>query len=137
MEELFDDALDLDMTPEGYREYRRKHGRHFTKEFCEFAVGLMRGEDGKPITPMTKNEVAELLKEFKTEVKNAKDYDTVFVANMCMADYLNDSIPDLEHMARYIRNVIDDPDGYEGIAFGRWFSDMCNKKVEVPWEKFL
>ena len=137
MNDIIDDFEDLDLTPEGYREYKRRHGRHFSEELCEFAVSMMKLEDGKPVTPMEKQEVDGLLKEFKVEVKNGKEYDTVFVANMGMADYLNDSVPDLEHLARYVRNVIDDPDGYDGIAFGRWFSDMCNKRVEVPWEKFL
>lgn len=136
MDGILDDYTDLDLTPEGYRTYKRIHGRHFSEELCEFAVGMMKGEDGNPITPMTKQEVDKLLDEFKVEVTKGREYDTVFVANMCLADYLNDSVPDLEHLARYVKNVIDDPDGYEGIAFGRWFSDMCNKRVEVPWEKF-
>ena len=89
------------------------------------------------IKPLSKEEVARLLKQFNVEVKNAKEYDTVFVANMCLADYLGESVPDMAHLTKYVKNVIDDPDGYDGIAFGRWFSDVCNKKVEVPWEKFL
>ena len=132
---LEDDELEL--MPEGYQEYKRKHGRHFTKELCAFAVGMMKNEDGERIKPMSKQEVEGLLREFGVKVENAKDYDTVFVANMGLADYLGDSVPDMEHLARYVKNVIDDPDGYEGIAFGRWFSDVCNKKVEVPWEDFV
>lgn len=136
MDEIFDDD-ELDLIPEEYREYKRRHGRHFSKELCEFAVGMMKGEDGKPITPMQKNEVDGLLKQFGVEVKNAKEHDVVFVANMCLADYLGESVPDMEHLAKYVKNVIDDPDGYDGIAFGRWFSDVCNKRVEVPWETFI
>lgn len=131
----------LDLTPEEYKEYKRAHGMHFSKELCEFAVGLMESEDKtgnrSHLTPMTKQEVDELLKEFNVEVRRAMEYDTVFVANMGKADYLGDSVPDREHLARYIKNVIDDPDGYDGIAFNRWFADMCAKKVEVPWERFL
>lgn len=136
LKDIIDDD-ELDLTPEGYREYVRKHGRHFSEGLCEFAVGMMKGEDEKPITPMKKEEVDALLKEFKVEVKNGREHDTVFVANMGMADYLGDSVPDMEHLAKYVRNVIDDPDGYEGIAFGRWVADMCHKHVEVPWEEFV
>lgn len=135
MIEIFDDELDL--VPEAYRRYKRKHGRHFTKALCELAVGMMKKEDGEAITPMTKEEVDTLLKEFGIEVRQARDYDTVFVANMCLADYLGESVPDMEHLAKYVKNVIDDPDGYDGIAFGRWFSDMCNKRVEIRWEEFV
>lgn len=30
---------------------------------------------------------------------------------------------------------IDDLDGYDGMVFQRWFTDMCHKHVEVPWEE--
>ena len=134
MDELFCDELDL--IPEGYRRYVRRHGRHFSEALCNFATKLMKGENGEPKT-LTKEEVDKMLEEFGIEVKGATEYDTVFVANMGLTDYLGSSVPDMEHLARYIRDVIDDPDGYEGIAFGRWFSDMCNKRVEVPWENLM
>lgn len=135
MEELFEDELDL--VPEEYKEYKHKHGRHFSEKLCMFAVGMMKGEDDNPITPLSKEEVDKMLSDFNVKVENGKEYDTVFVANMGLADYLGDSVPDMEHLAKYVRNVIDDPDGYDGIAFGRWFADMCNKHVEVKWETFI
>lgn len=135
MEETIDDVLDL--TPEEYKEYKRKHGKHFTKELCEFAVSMMSRKDGNPIEPLKREEVDKMLKTFDVTLEHNKDYDHVFVANMGKADYLGDSIPDMQYLARYIKNVIDDPDGYEGIAFCRWFTDMCEKKIEVPWQDFV
>lgn len=134
-EDFYTDELDL--VPEGYRAYLRTHGRHFSQDLCQFAVAMMTDDDGKQINPLSKQDVDNLLSQFKVDVRNAQEYDTVFVANMGLADYLGESIPDMEHLAKYIHNVIDDPDGYDGIAFGRWFSDMCNKKIEVPWEEFI
>ena len=130
---MFEDILDL--TPDEYREYKRRNGRHFTKELCEFAVSLMKKDDEQPIKPLTKAEVDRMLADAGITVKYAKDYDTVFVANMGMADYLGESVPDMDHLAKYVKNVIDDPDGYEGIAFNRWVADMCAKRIEVPWEE--
>lgn len=127
----------LDLVPEGYREYKRRNGCHFNKVLCEFAVSRMEGEDGKPIKAMTKQEVERMLEEAKVEVKNKKGFDHVFVANMGLADYLGDSVSDMEHLAKYVRNVIDDPDGYEGIAFCRWVADCVGKRVEVPWEECI
>lgn len=127
----------LDLVPEGYREYKRRNGCHFNKALYEFAVSRMEGEDGKPIKAMTKQEVERMLEEAKVEVKNKKGFDHVFVANMGLADYLGDSVSDMEHLAKYVRNVIDDPDGYEGIAFCRWVADCVGKKVEVPWEECI
>ncbi|MBO5629761.1 MAG: hypothetical protein J5965_11880 [Aeriscardovia sp.] len=127
----------LDLVPEGYREYKRRNGCHFNKALCEFAVSRMEGEDGKPIKAMTKQEVERMLEEAKVEVRNKKGFDHVFVANMGLADYLGDSVSDMEHLAKYVRNVIDDPDGYDGIAFCRWVADCVGKKVEVPWEECI
>ena len=127
----------LDMVPEGYREYKRRNGCHFTEALCEFAVDRMKKEDGERIKAMSPQEVDTLLKEFKVELKNKKGFDHVFVANMGLADYLGESVPDMEHLARYVKDVIDDPDGYEGIAFCRWLADVAAMKVEVPWEEVL
>lgn len=135
MGETIDNLLDL--TPEEYKEYKRKHGKHFTKELCEFAVSMMTRDDGAPIEALKREDVDKMLKTFGVTLKNGKDHDHVFVANMGKADYLGDSVPDMQHLAHYIKNVIDDPDGYEGIAFCRWFADMCEKKIEVPWQEFV
>lgn len=57
----------------------------------------------------------------------------VFVANMCKADYLGSSVPDGLHLCLYVKDVIDDVDGYDGIAFNRWYADMCRKGIQVDW----
>lgn len=125
----------LDLVPEGYREYKRRHGSHFNRQLCEFAVGRMEGEDGKPVNAMERQEVERMLEEAKVKVEHMEGFDHVFVANMGLADYLGESVPDMEHLARYVKDVLDDPDGYEGIAFCRWVADCVAKKVEVPWEE--
>lgn len=127
----------LDLTPEGYREYKRQHGPHFSRQLCEFAVSRMTRDDDQPITPMQKREVEKLLKDSGVSLSNNSGYDHVFVANMGLADYLGDSVPDMEHLAKYVKNVIDDPDGYEGIAFCRWLADCVAKRVDVPWEEMI
>lgn len=139
---MSDNILDLlDLTPEAYREYKKRNGRHFTKELCEWAVSRMTRKDEKGneyrIKPMEREEVERILGDYDIRLRHNQGFDHVFAANMCKADYLGDSVPDMEHLARYVRNVIDDPDGYDGIVFCRWFADMCEKKVEVPWEEFV
>ena len=39
-------------------------------------------------------------------------------------DYMVSSIIDLKHLAMYVKDVIDDKDGYDGIVFNRWYADM-------------
>lgn len=59
--------------------------------------------------------------------------DEHITANMRKADYLGSSITDEKHLCLYVKDVIDDVDGYDGIVFNRWYADMCRKGVQVDW----
>lgn len=134
------DLTQYDIKPEGMVNYLRYNGPHFNKKLCDFAVGLMEKKIGNqmiPITPMTKAEVDKLLEDNRITIKGAQLYDTVFVANMCKADFLGSSIVDNIHMAKYIKDVLDDDDAYDGIVFNRWFADMSRKGIVVDWEEMI
>ena len=51
--------------------------------------------------------------------------------------FLKSSIVDDYHMALYIKDVIDDEDGYDGIVFNRWYADMSKKGVPIDWAELL
>lgn len=131
------DLTRYDIIPEDMLNYLRYYGPHFNKKLCEFAVSKMYKEGGKSIQPYTKEEVNKLLQNNNIQVKNTYLYDTVFVANMCKADYLGSSIQSEALLARYIKDVLDDPDGYEGIAFNRWYADTCRLGVIIDWEEMM
>ena len=46
---------------------------------------------------------------------------------------LGSSVLDGLHLCLYVKDVIDDVDGYDGIAFNRWYADMCRKGIQVDW----
>ena len=94
------------------------------------------GEE-KEITPFSKQEVDEILKAYGVKIKNGKLYDTVYVANMCKADYLGSSVPSEDYMAKYIKDTLDDPDGLEGLTFNRWIADMKWVGIPIPWDEFI
>ena len=56
---------------------------------------------------------------------------------MCKADFLNSSVPDEKHLAKYVKDVIDDDDAYDGIVFNRWYADMCKKGIVIDWYEML
>lgn len=87
--------------------------------------------------PYTKEEVKAMLEAQNIKLKNDQLYDSVFVANMCKADFLGSSIADEAHVARYVKDVIDDVDAYDGIVFNRWYADMCYTGVAIDWEEML
>lgn len=126
-----------DTMPSGMEQYLSFYGWHFNKKLCEFAVGNMKDSSGKKITPYTKETVEMLQKKFNVEFDNAQGYDCVFVANMAKADYLGSSITDEAHLIKFVKDYIDDPDGYEGLPMTRFFADVIGKGVTIDWEDML
>ena len=137
------DSLDMyDELPEDMIAYLRHNGRHFNKKLCEFAVRQMKstnfptGEVVK-LKAMSKDTLDALLKTYNIELKENQLYDYVYVANMCKADFLGSSVPDEQHLCKYVRDVIDDVDGYDGIVFNRWYADMCRQGIPISWSDML
>ena len=137
------ESLDIyDVLPEDMINYLRHNGRHFNKKLCDFAISKMKyhkpstGEVVK-LVPISKEHIDSLLKTYKIELNNNELYDYVYVANMCKADFFGSSVPDDQHLCKYVKDVIDDIDGYDGIVFNRWYADMCRKGVPISWEDML
>lgn len=135
MDSLIFDAF-YDKKPAGMINYLRYNGPHFSEKLSAFAASHMM-RDGKPIKPFTKEEVDNILKANGVTLNNGVLYDHVYVANMGKADYLGRSIPNEKYLALHIKDVIDDEDGYDGLPFTRWYSDMCRKGVPIDWDEFL
>lgn len=134
------DLTQYDIKPEGMINYLRYNGPHFNKKLVEFAVSKMQkkvGDKLMPISAYTKEMVDKLLERYAIKLKNNQLYDYVYVANMCKADFLGSSIIDEHHLAKYVRDVIDDDDAYDGIVFNRWYADMCRKGIAIDWEEMI
>lgn len=135
-----DNFTRYDDYPQAMLTYLKYYGPHFNRKLFEFAVSRMtkviRGAEQK-ITPMTKEDVDNMLRDYNVEIKNAQLYDCVYVANMCKADFLGSSIIDDEHLIKYVKDVIDDIDAPDGLVFNRWYADMCYCGIAVDWEEML
>lgn len=137
------DSLDIyDELPEDMKQYLRYNGRHFNRKLCDFAISKMKakipstGVVGK-LVKINKEEIDSLLKTYRIELKENQLYDYVFVANMCKADFLGSSVPDEQHLCKYVKDVIDDVDSYDGIVFNRWYADMCRQGIAIDWEEMM
>lgn len=137
--------LPLDMydttTPE-MRAYLRNYGWSFSKRACEEATKRMKRLNpatGKKerIEPLTREQVEELLDKYGIELEHNTGYDFVYIANMARADFYKSAIPDEQHLALYIKDVIDDPDNEGGNVFRHWLVDMDKKGEPIPWEEML
>lgn len=124
-------------TSKSYKKYMKLFGPHFNKKLCNFAVSLMSKGEG-PIKAFTKEEIDEKLNAQNAKLEYNELHDYVYVANMCKADFLGQSVPDDDyHLCLYIKNVIDDSDGYDGQVFYRWLSDVEGMNIHVDWEEFV
>lgn len=89
------------------------------------------------IEPWKKEDTDAMLKKHGVTLSNNVGYDYVYVANMCKADFLGSSVPDEPHVAKYVRDVIDDTDGADGMVMREWYAKMVAKGIPVDWEEIL
>lgn len=119
------------------RAYLRANGWHFNKALCDDAVSRMTGRDGKPIQPVTKHELEELMKQHGLRLKNDIGYDAVYVFNMAMADFYGSSIADKMHVAMYVRDYLDDPDGTPTRALDEYVGRCIGAGMPIMWADML
>ena len=134
------DLTQYDIKPEGMINYLRYNGQKKKKKLCEFAASLMKKQVGNvavKITPYTKEQVDTILKANGVTIQNCQLYDHVFAADMCRADFSGSSITDDLHLAKYIKDVLDDTDAYDGIVFNRWYADMCKMGIVIDWDEMI
>lgn len=128
--------------PQDLEQYMSYYGLHFNKKLYEFATSMMKKEDkttGKMVrvNPPSMEEVKNILERNKVEIEPNDIYDAMYLAAMVKADFWGSSIEDEIHMARYIEDVLCDPDGYTGIVFCRFIADCNAKGVAVFWDMML
>lgn len=119
-----------------FEEYLSEHGPHFSKKLCEYAVDCMENDDGSKHR-YSKEEVKDMLRKNGVTVKKASEYDCVYVANMAYSDFYPEPLSSDYDIAKFVQKYIDDPDGYEGIAFSRYLADLKRKGEYIDWEEMI
>ena len=136
------DIYEVEMMPAEMKAYLRNHGFSFSKKACEFAVSLMerknKATDKKEkIEPYSKEKVEEILSKNGVTLKNNIGYNFVYIANMCLADFMKESIEDEAHLAKHIRCIIDDVDDNPENIFRMWIAKMDGNGIPIPWEDIM
>lgn len=114
--------------------YIAENGWHFNKKACDYAVQSLRGMDNKPIKPLSKEEVDEMLKRQGVKLERNVGWDYVYAANMGKSDM--DS-SDEKNLAQYVKRTIDDADAADGELMGCWYTKMIFRRIPVDWGMFL
>lgn len=135
------DLTDYDMKPAGMLNYLRYYGPHFNQALCDFAVRRMKLRDAsgkmKKVSPWTKEEVNRMIVDSGLEIENNVLYDAVYLANMCKADYYGSSIEDEEHVARYVKDTLDDEDAVDGEVFECFLAKCARRGVVIDWTEMM
>ena len=129
-----------DEIPEGMMRYINNYGCHFNKKLYEWAASQMYAEtNGKKeyFRPYTKEQVDGMLESYGIKLKRNKLYDACYVASMCSADFLGKSVPTEEHLAKYVKDVIDDVDAEEGYVFNRFYADTMFMNNPIEWDEMI
>lgn len=135
------DIYDEDL-PEGMKTYLRHHGFHFTRKACDFAIDLIRKKNtvtGKveKVEKMTKEQVDAMLTKYNIALENSVDYDYVYIANKGKSILFKSSITDEQHLAMYVKDIIDDPQLGDGEIMRKWDAEMTSRGIPVEWEDIL
>ena len=128
--------------PEDMERYLSYYGFHFNKKLYEFAVSKMEKKnrttgEKEGLTPVQIEDFERSLRRYRVNVPDNSLYDAAYLASMVDADFWGSSIEDEEHMARYIKDVLCDVDGYEGIVFSRFLADCGAKGNVIFWDRML
>lgn len=134
--------LMFDGIPEEAYSYLGNYGFHFNKKACEFAVSMMSKREvgtGKsvPLEMVSKDEVEAMLAKHNVKLENDCMYDSTYVANMLMSDMYKSSIPDEQHLALGIKDLIDDIDQRDGYLFVRWYSNVLFNGNPIDWSTLI
>lgn len=130
------DLTQFDIKPEAMINYLRYNGPHFSKKLANFAIKKMR-KDGKKLQPITEENMNKIFSDAKIEIENDFLYDPLYVINMAKADFFGSSITTDANLAKFVKDYLDDEDGYDGIAFNRFLADCARKGIAINWEEML
>lgn len=129
--------LDIyDEMPRDMKAYLKHYGWNFSKKAFEFAVSMMTSKRGR-IEKKNKEDVMELLQRNNVKLENNVGYNAMYVFHMALSDFYGSSISDEVHLAKYVKDVIDDEDNKGGNVMRKWYTDMVAKGVPVEWYELL
>ena len=123
--------------PTYMEEYLEDYGYHFNTKLFEFAVGMMEDRSGNKLQPWDKDKTEQFLKANGVNLSNNYGHDAAYVVNMARADYMNSSISDENHLAKFVKDYMDDLDGSPTRAFDEFYIKTVALGIPIYWDEML
>ena len=132
-----DEAWAALLNAPGFIKYISKWGWHFTPELAEYASNRMVNSNNTSHCWTTKEIIKKSLSSgFKISGETTWG-DVTYTANMAYADFYPTICKTEDDCLKYAELVINDVDGYPGMVFHRWISDVIGQKEVINWEEFI
>lgn len=125
-----------DKFPQDIEDYLAKNGWSFSKKMYEWAVSKMTDKEKTKYKPIGKEHIEEMMKRHNLTLEKDNGYDSCYVYCMLKSDY-GHIITDEGTMAKMVKAYVDDPDGYDGLPFTRFFADLIGSGCNAPWEELI
>lgn len=134
----FESFANILMNGPDFIEYTRVNGYHFTDSLADHATKMMINSDGTKHNWTSKQvKDAMISKGMKDNPHHATWGDASYVANMAYADLFPSPITSEQGCIDAAYKTACDPDGYEGMIFCRWLSDIIAREVEIDWKSMM
>lgn len=120
------------------KNYVNRHGYHFTDKLAQAASEMMVNSNGSS-HKWTPEQIEKTMKMYGLKCRgNCTLGDLTYLSNMAYADLYPSVLKDEISCLRYAIAMADDPDGYEGMVFNRWKSDLkkSGREHRIQWEKY-
>ena len=116
--------------------YAKDKGRISYVQLCAMLTELKKEEQYSWLREVSTECLQQALRNLDAAFK-ASEYDCCFVANMAYADFFPEPLRNEFDIAMYVKKYIDDPDGYDGIAFSRYLADLKRTGKYIDWEEMI
>jgi hypothetical protein len=118
------------MNGEAYKRYVEKNGHHFTDKLGAWASKQLVNADGTGHC-WSVDQAAMAMDPLTNGWTRG---DAAYYLNWLYSDLMGAHPMVTEAMVIGVaRHGMRDPDGYDGMVFDRWISDVINKEMEVDW----
>ena len=125
------------MSGRGYLDYVEKYHYHFTDALADKATSMMENADGSRHN-WTTSQVKNAITGMGIKIPDTVTWgDVAYLANMYYADLFPDVLKAEVDCLKAAVKIANDVDGYKGMVFCRWTSDVIGKAIHLDWEGFV
>lgn len=127
--EFFDDSA--------YKNYRMKHGLHFTDKLAECMSKKMINHNGMQHTWTVADVRAAFIRLGYEKPDHVTWGDVTYMANKAYAVFFNKSIKAEIDCVTHACAMANDPNAYDGHIFGYFLSDVMGHNWDINWAEMV